>query len=100
MSEVMTSVKTRSLSLVAAALFLVSMVGQILTGHAHYNQEQEDHRQPPVAVADYLRSGAFGEATFENWESEFLQMAMFIFLTSFLIQRGSAESRKPDDEPG
>lgn len=96
----MRSIRTRSLSLVAAGLFLVSMVGQVLTGQAHYNHDQEDHGQSRVALSDYLRTGAFGEATFENWESEFLQMAMFIFLTSFLVQRGSAESRKPDDEPG
>ena len=35
------------------------------------------------------------EALFENWESEFLQMAVFVLLTTFLIQKGSPESRRP-----
>ncbi|WP_308470653.1 DUF6766 family protein [Arthrobacter sp. 4R501] len=33
------------------------------------------------------------EATFENWESEFLQMAMYVILTVFLFQKGSSESK-------
>jgi hypothetical protein len=34
---------------------------------------------------------------FENWESEFLQMWAFVMLTAYLIQKGSPESRKPDE---
>jgi hypothetical protein len=44
-----------------------------------------------------LRTGDFVEATFENWESEFLQMGMYVVLTAFLFQKGSSES-KPIDE--
>ena len=33
---------------------------------------------------------------FENWESEFLQMAFYVVLTVFLYQKGSAESKKHD----
>jgi len=36
-------------------------------------------------------------ALFENWESEFLQMAAYVIMTAILFQRGSAESRDPDD---
>ncbi|HYE85287.1 MAG TPA: DUF6766 family protein [Vicinamibacterales bacterium] len=43
----------------------------------------------------YLTSGHFISATFENWESEFLQMAVFILLTTVLVQKGSPESRRP-----
>jgi hypothetical protein len=35
---------------------------------------------------------------FENWESELLQMGMYVLLTAFLVQRGSAESKQPGDE--
>jgi hypothetical protein len=42
------------------------------------------------------RGSHFVEATFENWESEFLQMGMYVLLTVFLFQRGSAESNDPD----
>jgi hypothetical protein len=38
------------------------------------------------------------EATFENWESEFLQMGSYVVLTALLVQRGSAESRPLDGE--
>ena len=92
--------RNNSLSLVAALLFAISMVGQGVAGHLAYNQEQEDHGQATVRFGEYLTSGHFLEATFENWESEFLQMAMFIFLTAFLVQKGSAESNKPGDEEG
>ncbi len=51
----------------------------------------------------YLGTGAFLEATFENWESEFLQMGMYVILTVFLFQKGSSESKPvgrdaPQDE--
>ena len=46
-------------------------------------------------MSDYLATGHPWEALFENWESEFLQMAVFVLLTTFLIQKGSPESRRP-----
>jgi hypothetical protein len=42
-----------------------------------------------VVLNDYLATGHPWEALFENWESEFLQMAAFVLLTTFLIQKGS-----------
>jgi hypothetical protein len=50
----------------------------------------------PIAFTQYLQTGAFGEAVFENWESEFLQMGLYVILTVFLFQRGSSESKDPD----
>jgi hypothetical protein len=47
-----------------------------------------------VSYAGYVTSGSFVEATFENWESEFLQMAAYVVLTVFLRHKGSAESKK------
>ena len=92
------------LGLVALALFVLSFVGQIATGQAHYNEERADHGEPPVSLGAYLQSGSFVEATAENWESEFLQMGLFVVLTIFLYQRGSSESKKieepePVDQP-
>ena len=81
------------LSLVAGALFVVTLVGLVLTGTAAHNAEQRDHGQETVTVAGYLRTGAFVEAMAENWESEFLQMGIFVVLTAMLYQRGSAESK-------
>ena len=48
-----------------------------------------------VVLNDYLATGHPWEALFENWESEFLQMAVFVLLTTCLVQKGSPESRRP-----
>jgi hypothetical protein len=87
--------KARSLTLVMLALFAVFLVGQIATGWHEYNQEQTEHGAAALALTAYLTMGHPWEALFENWESEFLQMAAFIVLTTFLYQQGSPESRRP-----
>lgn len=51
-----------------------------------------------MTVFEYLTTGDFIEATFENWESEFLQMGMYVILTVFLFQKGSSESQSIDRE--
>jgi hypothetical protein len=35
---------------------------------------------------------------FENWQSEFLQLASFVILATYMIHRGSPQSRDTDDE--
>ena len=84
------------LSIVLLALFVVTMVGQTWSGWYAYNVEQRDHGETPVSLTEYLGTGHFGEATFENWESEFLQMAFYVLLTVWLFQIGSSESKRPD----
>jgi hypothetical protein len=86
--------RANGLSITLFALFLVFWVGQIVAGHRYYNEEQLEHRQEPVTLVEYLKTGAFVEATAENWESEFLQMAAYVIFTVFLFQRGSSESKK------
>lgn len=87
-----------SLSIVVLALFLGTWAGQIATGLVTYNQDQREHGQEAVGLVEYLGTGHFIEITAENWESEFLQMGMFVLLTVFLRQKGSAESKKPYGE--
>jgi hypothetical protein len=84
-----------NLSIVLFVLFSLSLIGQYLTGHKEHNDDQVAHNQPTVGYIEYLGEGHFIEATFENWESEFLQMGMFVLLTVFLVQKGSAQSRTP-----
>ena len=86
--------RNHGLSITLTALFVVFMGAQTLTGWYAFNDEQREHRAEEVTLRDYLGSGHFMEATAENWESEFLQMAAYVFLTVFLFQRGSAESKK------
>jgi hypothetical protein len=87
------------LPLACLGLFAVFFVGMVVSGAATYNQEQQEHgSQEQVSLFTYLTTGDFVEATFENWESEFLQMGMYVVLTAFLYQKGSSES-KPVNEP-
>ena len=88
--------KSNGLSIVLVVLFLLTMAGQTLTGWRAHNQDQREHGQEEVGLTRYLGSGHFLEATGENWESEFLQMALFVLLTTFLYQKGSAESKRPN----
>jgi hypothetical protein len=87
------------LSITLIALLLASLVGQIGFGWQALNDELAEHQRAPMRLGDYLTSGHFVSATFENWESEFLQMGLYVWLTAFLYQRGSAESRPLDEEP-
>jgi hypothetical protein len=84
------------LSLVSGALFLVFVVGLLLTGAQVYNEQLQEHGRAAISLGSYVSSGHFLEALFENWESEFLQMALLVVLTVRLFQRGSAESHDPD----
>jgi hypothetical protein len=86
--------RDNGLLLACLGLYAVFFVGMIISGAAVYNQEQRDHGSTEqVSVLRYLTTGDFVEATFENWESEFLQMGMYVVLTAFLYQRGSSESK-------
>lgn len=83
----------RSLFLVCMAIFVLCLAGMAITGLLVYNEERLEHRAAVVPFAEYLTSGHFFEATFENWESEFLQMGAYVVLTIFLFQKGSSESK-------
>jgi hypothetical protein len=89
--------RDNSLTIVFLSLFLVAwLAGQTLTGLNVYNDDQRDHGQPAIGLLPYLATPHFLEATMENWESEFLQMFLYVVLTALLFQRGSAESKDPD----
>jgi hypothetical protein len=89
--------RNNGLSLTVTAIFVVLMGAQTLTGHAQFNEERRSHGEAALPLPEYLGSGHFVEATAENWESEFLQMAFYVWLTSFLFQKGSSESKKLDE---
>jgi hypothetical protein len=90
------TLRDNGLSLALAACFLLALAGQSLAGHRHYNDEEQQHGEEPIGYAEYLRSPHFLSATMENWESEFLQMAVYVYFATVLFQRGSAESKDPD----
>jgi hypothetical protein len=84
------------LSIVLTLLFILSFVGQVLTGWNEYNNDRNEYKQAPVKLVDYVSTGHFLQTTFENWESEFLQMGLYVLLTISLRQQGSSESKKLD----
>ncbi|HEY5892062.1 MAG TPA: DUF6766 family protein [Chthoniobacterales bacterium] len=86
------------LSIVLLSAFLIFWIGQAFVGRLQYNEEREDLGLPQLGLSEYLHSSHFWEATGENWESEFLQMGAYVFLTIFLFQKGSSESKDPDEE--
>jgi hypothetical protein len=88
--------RDNGLSLALLGLFFATLVGMALTGHAVSSEDLLRHGRPAEALSEYLFSGEFLSALFENWESEFLQMSAYVVLTAKLFQRGSAESRDPD----
>jgi hypothetical protein len=90
-------VRENGLSIAMFGLFGVFLAAQSFTGWRSYDSDQAEHGARTVGYAAYLTTGHFVEAVFENWESEFLQMASYIVLTVWLVQRGSPES-KPLDE--
>lgn len=91
-------VRDTGLSLAFLMIFVLSLIGQSLAGHAYNNQELAQHGQPPTSYLEFVSSSDFLVDVAENWQSEFLQFFLFILATIWLIQRGSSESKKPGDE--
>ena len=91
-------IRDNGLLLVNAGLFLVFLVAMSLAGVREFNADQLSHHEAVVSFWHYVTSGAFAEAVFENWESEFLQMGMYVVLTAYLFQRGSSESKPIEGE--
>jgi hypothetical protein len=77
---------------------LVTLTAQFFTGMQEKNNELEENGKPPLTATQYVTTGHFIQATFENWESEFLQMALYVVLTVSLRQVGSSESKKMDEK--
>ena len=80
------------------ALFIAALIGQTIFGFEEHNKELIEEGSIAINLSAYLISGHFIQSTFENWESEFLQMALFVVCTIFLMQKGSSESKDLDKE--
>jgi hypothetical protein len=89
-------VKENSLSLFFLVIFLLALVGQAIAGHNLYNEEALAHKESTIGFWRYLTSSHFGQAVTENWQSEYLQFALFALATVWLLQKGSPESKELD----
>ncbi|MCX8530832.1 DUF6766 family protein [Chryseobacterium luquanense] len=82
-----------SLGIVLLCMMILCLIGQFFTGFNVENKELAEHGQSTLSFNKYFKSGHFIQATFENWESEFLQMVIYVLLTISLRQKGSSESK-------
>lgn len=89
--------KNNGLCICFLLLFIVSLIGQVIFGFEEHNNELLDEGGKIIRFGSYLSTGHFFQSTFENWESEFLQMALFVVCTILLKQKGSSESKKIDE---
>jgi uncharacterized protein DUF6766 len=87
-----------SLSILVGGLFLASFLLHGVFGWWQYSADQQQHGSEvsvwgPDGYAIY-----FGEWTFQNWQSEFLEVLLLIVLTKYFLHKGSPESRDSSDE--
>jgi hypothetical protein len=85
------------LSITLALLFLGSLALQTWAGWWEFASQQEQEGRIPAAFGPHGYVWGWAQSTFENWQSEFLQVFVFILLTTFLIHRHSHESPDADD---
>jgi hypothetical protein len=85
-----------SLSIAFLLLAFISLSGQAFTGLKQYNEFLFEHNHHPVTLFKYFSTGHFIQATFENWESEFLSVFAIIFLSIYLRESGSPQSKPVD----
>ena len=90
--------KHNGLSVILFICFILPLIGQTITGLKEHNKQIIEEGGQQIGLQQYLSSGHFLQTTFENWESEFLQMAFFVLFTIFLYQKGSSESKDPDEK--
>ncbi|MFC7847613.1 DUF6766 family protein [Arthrobacter sp. NPDC057388] len=93
------ALRNNGLSLFFGLIFLLALLGQAITGHALYNEEQLSSGLEQISFAQYLVSSNFAVDVSENWQSEYLQFLLYIFATIWLVQKGSPESKELN-QPG
>jgi hypothetical protein len=85
--------KENSLSLAFGVLFLGTLIAQAFVGHSDFNRDQIAHQSETVSLLRYVTSSSYAVDVMENWQSEYLQFALFTLGTVWLLQRGSPESK-------
>ena len=85
------------LSLVLATLFIVSWLVQSVAGWVEFVSEQAQHEEAATLFGQDGYVWSWLQATFENWQSEFLQLFAFVVLAALYVHKGSAESKDSDE---
>jgi succinate dehydrogenase hydrophobic anchor subunit len=87
-----------SLSIVVGALFVISFVLHAIFGWWQYAADQAANGSTPSLWGPDGYVVYFGEWTFQNWQSEFLEVLLLIVLTASLVHKGSHESKDGEEE--
>lgn len=85
--------KANSLSVVFVAMFVTAFALHALFGEWKYNEDQALRHLPPTSLVSYAGSSSFWFSVFQCWEAEFSAIGIYIVLSIFLRQEGSAESK-------
>ncbi|MCT2584265.1 DUF6766 family protein [Actinophytocola gossypii] len=88
--------RDNGLGIAFGLLFLGTLVGQAVAGHADFNNRQIVDGGSEISFWSFLTTSEFAVDVAENWQSEYLQFLLYIFATVWLIQRGSPESKSPE----
>ncbi len=91
---------SNSLLIVMGTIWLLSWLGQAITGRVAYNEDRLQHHQAGLDFVQYLGSANFWERTLQNWQSEFLAVGSMAILAVYLRQRGSPESKPVGEAHG
>lgn len=86
--------KDYGLGLILISLFLVSWVLQFAFQLPLEINNAAEHGQEFQWSEFWI---SFFKDTFENWQSEFLQVFAFVVLTKYFVFKGSSESKKPEE---
>jgi len=86
--------RENSLSLVFFALFAGALIGDAFAGWKAFNADAVAHSEATIGFWRYVTTSDFGRNVLENWQSEYLQFTLYIFLTVWLLQKGSNESKE------
>jgi hypothetical protein len=89
--------RSNGLSVAFGLLFLATLVGQAIAGHADYNHRQLLEGGPMISFPAFLATSDFAVDVAENWQSEYLQFFLYVIATVWLVQHGSPESKRADE---
>jgi len=88
--------RNHGLGLFFLVIFLAALAGQAFTGQDSFNHGQIAQHGDPISLWRYVTSSSYWADVLENWQSEYLQFTLYIFVTVWLVQKGSPESKKPE----
>jgi hypothetical protein len=92
--EVGMRLKTYAYAWITLGFLAFSLLGHWVLGWFAYVGEQKQH-DTPVIVSDYVIE--MGRDTFENWQSEFLQLLWQVGGLAIFLYVGSPQSKEGDD---